>query len=548
MGVAGAAAAAAAGGLLAACGSSGGSTNTTKASSTSSNDKNGKASGTPKPGGTLVVATEAEDNGFNPFIASWDVTGSMYGHALYDTLTAVDANGDIQPYLATSITANADNTQFTFGVRPNIKFHDGTACDAAAIVASIKAAVASPQNGPSLLNVADVSASADGTQVIVKCKEPWTAFPYYLSGTDGTILAPAMLSAKDGGNRNPIGTGAFTFVEWVPNDHLTVKKNPNYWRQGLPYLDQVTFKPIPDHLARENSLKAGDIDIMHTDDEQFAHDFSTNPGKFQYINDLGNTATEHEMHFLMINCAQAPLDDVRVRQALAYATDRNKVIQIANAGITPDSTGPYTKGSKYYAPTGYPSYDPTKAKALIAEYEKDKGPLPTIALTTVTDAKDLQRIQLIAGIWEQNAGIKTQISQVEQSQYIVQALLGNYQVRDWRQFSAADPDENYVWWSTLTASPIGKLALNFARNKDDQIQADLEKGRTAGDSATRVAAYQDIAKRFGQDVPYLWINQTVWSVAAAPNVMNFNGATLPDGKPELGMTAGFINVREIWKA
>lgn len=524
--------------LLAACGSS------TKSGSSgpAPNPNAGISNATPKMGGSLIVATEAEDNGFNPTVASWDVTGLMYGAALFDTLTTVDVNGKIQPYLAQSVTPNGDATEFTITLRPGIKFHDGSALDANAVAQSLVANVKSPQNGPALFNVSDVKPSG-GDTVTVTCKESWPAFPYYLAYQIGTVMSPSMLAEPNAGNLKPIGTGPFIFKEWVPNDHLTVTRNPNYWRQGRPYLDQVTFRPIPDHQSRANALLAGDIDIMHTDDPQDAQTLPNNK-KFVSITDSDNNATEREVHFYMINTLKPPFDDLRVRQALAYATDRNRVHSVIDV-VNPVISSPFSTKSPYYTPVDYPSYDPTKAKQLITAYENDKGPLRNFTLSTVTDAKDLARTTLVQAMWKQ-AGINCQVQQVEQSQYIVQALLGNYDVREWRQFSAADPDENYVWWSSLTAAPIGQLALNFARNKDPQVQAALEKGRTSLNQADRIAAYQEISRRFAADVPYIWLDQTVWLVSAKPTVMNFNNPTLPDGSPALRMTAGFINVGQIW--
>ena len=102
-----------------------------------------------------------------------------------------------------------------------------------------------------------------------------------------------------------------------------------------------------------------------------------------------------------------------------------------------------------------------------------------------------------------------------------------------------DPDADFVWWSSLTAAPIGQLALNFARNKDPQIDAALLKGRTSPDEADRKAAYQSIAKRFGtDDVPYIWLNSTIWQIAFKPKVKGITNWTLPDGSAGVDHTIG----------
>jgi peptide/nickel transport system substrate-binding protein len=502
----------------------------------------GVSTATPKPGGSLIFSNEAEVNGFDPTNSNWDVSGLMYAHTVYDPLMWVDVNGKAVPYLLQSMTPDAANTTWTLTLRPGVVFHDGTPLDAAAVAANIEAEIGSPLVGPALSNLNAVTVK-DPNTVIVTTKTAWPALPYYLAGQAGYIALPSTLGKT--AKRAPVGTGPFVFKEWTPGDHFTATKNPKYWRSGLPYLDSVTYKPIPDHQQRKNALEAGNIDIMHTDDTQTVVDLKGNSAVV-FVDDLANSSGEHEMHFYMINTAKAPLDDVRIRQALAFATDTKTINSTLNNGLTPSSTGPFVPGSPYYTPTGYPEFNLTKAKALVAAYVKDKGPVPVFKLATVTDAKDLEVTQLVQANWAA-AGITVQIAQVEQAQHITNALLGNYDVNDWRQFSASDPDENYVWWSIPTAAPIGKLALNFARNKDPQVQTALDMGRSSLDTATRIQQYEAVSKRFGSDVPYIWINQTVWGVAAKPDVQNFNNHTLPSGGPALRFNAGFIGMADIWR-
>src|SRR5581483_6258395 len=166
---------------------------------------------------------------------------------------------------------------------------------------------------------------------------------------------------------------------------------------------------------RENSVKAGTIDIMHTTDTQSAVDFMHN-SSFQYINDLHNNATQREQGFYMINTAQAPCDDIRVRQAMAYAIDRKKIISLEYNNLPPESTSPFSPGSPYYVDSGYPSYNLAKAQALVKAYQAEKGPI-SIELSTINDAKTLATTQVVQSMF-QAAGITAHIVQVQQSQYI----------------------------------------------------------------------------------------------------------------------------------
>jgi ABC-type transport system substrate-binding protein len=368
---------------------------------------------------------------------------------------------------------------------------------------------------------------------------PWVPFPAYISGQyqSGYIAEPSTLGST--ASNHPIGTGPWVFQQWVPNDHFTATKNPHYWRPGLPYLDQITYKPLVDFQSRENTLKSGGVDIIHSDTLQNYVDLNNN-SSFVTVSDLHSTL-EPDQSFFMINTAVPPLTDVRVRQALAYATDRQKYINTIDNGVPPQSTGPFVSGSSYYAPTGYPSYDLNQAKSLVSQY----GQPINIQLGVTTNPINLQAAQLLQSMWKQ-AGIQSTITQTEQAQFILNALEGKYQVYQWTQFAASDPDINYVWWSTGTAAPVGSLALNFARNKDPQIQQALDAARATADQSVRSTNYQTVAKRFGSDVPYLWIDRSVWIVSAKPNIQNFNGPTFPDGTKGVGLQGGRIWPTQIW--
>ncbi len=502
----------------------------------------GVSSATPKSGGSLTMAVESEVNGFNPRTGRFDPGGIIYARSVFDPLAAYASDGSVRPYLAQSITHNSDYTQWTITLRPNVVFHDGTPCDAAAVKLNLDGLAAAPLTGPALTNMAGTQVTGPLT-VVVSTKEPWVAFPAYLTGQLGFVAAPSMLNSPGGGTDHPVGTGPFVFKEWVPNDHFTATKNPHYWRSGLPYLDQITYHPLPDIQGRDNSLNSGTIDLLHSSDTDTIVAFR-NDNSVQLITDAANHVGEPDNDFIMLNTLAPPLDDVRVRTALAYATDKQTIINTSYNGLTQPSNGPFPPGTPWFADTGYPQYNPSKARDLIQQVQREKGSI-SFELGTTNTPKQLQIVQLIQSMW-QAVGVQTTIAQVEQTQFILNALIGKYHAYTWRQFAGPDPDVNYVWWSIPDAAPIGQSALNFARNKDQQVQQALDTGRTQSDQATRNSAYQTIGKRFGADVPYLWIQRTLWAVAAKNKVMNFNGGTLPDGSQVLPMTGGIIWTTFTW--
>ncbi|MER3453307.1 MAG: hypothetical protein C4344_06680, partial [Acidimicrobiia bacterium] len=453
-----------------------------------------------------------------------------------------DATGKWQPYLAESLTPNADFTTWTIKLRPDIKFHDGEPLNADALVLHFDEMKKSFLTGQAFGPMQKWE-KVDDLTVKVTMATPWSTFPYYLSRQGGFIPAPAQYRAQ-GADRaaKPIGTGPFVFKEWIRDDHLTVVKNPNYWRKGLPYLDEITFRPIPDAQVRLASVRSGEVQLMITSDPQSI---------IAARKDSGIRIREEktdEPGFLMINTAREPLNDVRLRKALVLATDRKMLNDLLGGGIPELATGPWSKGSKWYSPSGWPEKpDYAAARKLVEEYKAEKGLSGPVKIDfeDVPGPTARQGEDLLKTMWEK-AGFSVSIKSVEQTQHINNALLGNYGIVTWRQFGSADPDYDYIWWHSSTAKPIGQLALNFARNTDPQIDAALDAARRTSDDAERKRQYGIVARRFAEDVPYLWGSFTIWGIVSQPKVAGLFDGTTPDGAKLPPIHAGEVLLTQAW--
>ncbi|MFZ0665975.1 MAG: ABC transporter substrate-binding protein [Acidimicrobiales bacterium] len=499
----------------------------------------GVGKGTPVKGGQLTIGTGSEVNGFDPASDDWDTTGITYANCVYDALAALAPDGSVYGYLAESITPNPDYDVWTIQLRPNIVFHNGTALDASAVKANLEAFVASELTGAAFNNVNTISVTSPLT-VSVTTKTPWVAFPYYLTSQVGFMAEPSTLAST--ATNNPIGTGPFVFQSWEPNTHFICTKNPNYWRKGIPYLDTLQFTPIVDPGAREDAIRSGSVNLMQTNFTQNLVDLWDQPG-FTLVNDLGSKF-EPTMDCIMLNCAVAPTNDIRVRQALAYAANPEVIVQEVWNGIPPVATGPFLTNSPYYAPTGFPKFNLKKAQQLVKEVEADTGPI-SFNFDTLPSNQYVRINELVQSMWLK-AGIQCTIQEIQEATLIQNAITGRYQATAWQQFNTPDPDGNYVWWSSKSVQPIGGLSLNMARNSDPALQAALQTGRASTDPQTRIEAYQTVGRRLAADLPYLWSNPAVWTIAAQSHVQNFNGGTFPNGSRKLGMISGVIAPGEIW--
>jgi ABC-type transport system substrate-binding protein len=525
--------------LLAGC-SSGGSTGGTSSATPGVN------TGTPKKGGTAVIGTTAEIDGFYPPNNHWDINGYLYANTIYDPLTAAAADGSIQPYLCETITPNTDYTQWTMTLRPGVHFSDGSPLTADVVKANFDALKASPLTRTALQPVTSTTITGPLT-IVYTCPKPYAALPAALSTQIGYVVGQAMLDAAKSSSTppKPVGTGPFLYGDWQPNDHFTAVRNPHYWRSGYPYLDSITYKPIPDTSQRENTLKTGGVDLIVSNDPNTVNHFKNTAG-YQVVDSLSVNVGEPDMDFIMLNCAAPPTNDLRVRQALAKGLDQAVIRKLFGGGLAAPSNGAFPKGSPYYtADTGYPTYDPAGAKALVARYKASHGSAPSLQLTTTPDPRLIKATTVIQSMW-QDVGFTVTTKSIEQAELISNAITGTFQAYTWEQFSAPDPSINYVWWSTTTVSPVGSIGLNFARNSDPLIEAALLTGRSSTDAATRDAAYQTVDKRLGADLPYLWLGQTVWSEVGDTRIQNFANPVLPNGKAGKPFDNGIFNPVQIW--
>ena len=365
---------------------------------------------------------------------------------------------------------------------PNIKFSNGDPLVADDVVAGWNAHLKSPLTSPAIVGYLKTVTKVDDLTALFTMAGPWVPFPTYLTGQLGFVFSHKMLADPKNAPRNPIGTGPFILKEWVPGNHMIATKNPNYWQEGLPYLDSVELRPIVETQSRESSLKAGTIDLMHSSDVQTIKDLK-NDKSIASITDekvgrRAGRALHHAQHGQAASRRRArpPGACVRDRPQASHRHDRLRHLARLDRPVRQHRLAVPRRHRVTRASTSQ------KAKDLVDEYKADKGVSNvTFELGTTNNGRNLQDMSLMQSMWK-DAGINVTIKQVQQSQYILNALNGAYDAYDWRQFGEPDPDADFVWWYSKTASPIGQLALNFARNKDPLRSTPTSlKGRTSAD-------------------------------------------------------------------
>lgn len=466
--------------------------------------------GTPQPGGTLTVGMYTEARSFDPVIGS-----NLMASAVYDSLLKMDSKGVPQPMLAESMTTPDNGTTWVLKLRPGMTFQDGTPFDADAVIFN----VARQRDEPTALGhlytePIDAMTATDDLTVTFTLKRPTGSFPVsfalpFSSGNLGTIASPAAVQQwGDDYGRHPVGAGPFSFVEWIPNNKITVKRFDGYWDKGKPYLDGIEFRPLSDTDSRYASVANGDIDLDIGGFFSEVSKSSTNPDLMTYYGAGGDG------QFVYFNMTKAPLDDRRVREALIRAIDPNALnaTQYDNAGHL--AVTAFAEGDQYYsqaAADAYPKFDVEKAKQLIADY-KASGGNPDFTYNTGNSPDDHQMGQFMQAQWAA-IGVNVTLQFDDIVTYIGPVVQGTqFGVATW----ISGPYEN-PYPFMLNQFHTGGIN-NYGKYSNPQVDAVLDEARSSTDESVQIAGYQKAQELINADLPVIWLARAAKAAIARPNI------------------------------
>jgi len=364
---------------------------------------------------SITVGLQLEPPHLDPTSAAAGAIDSVLYSNVFEGLTRFMSDGSIVPGLAASWEISDDGLTYTFTLRDGVTFHDGTTMDADDVKFSLDRSLAEDSaNAQKALYTAISSVDAvDPLTVTLTLSEPNGNMLFNLAWGDAVIVAPESIETI---KQTPIGTGAFKFVSWTQGDSIQLEKNPDYW--GTPaVLDSATFKFISDPTAAFAAMMAEDIDAFSGfPAPENLPQFEADP-RFQVL--VGSTEGET---ILSTNNLQAPFDDVRVRQAVAHAIDRQAIIDGAMFGYgTPIGTHFAPHNPAYVDLTGQSAYDPEKSKALLAEAGLEDGFETTLHLPPPSYARRGGEI-IAAQLAE--VGITAEIINVEWAQWLETVFRG----------------------------------------------------------------------------------------------------------------------------
>ena len=458
-----------------------------------------------KDGGDLRAALTGEPDVLDPATSSI-YTGAQVYEGIFSKLIDMAPDGSLVPDLATEWTQN-DPVTWTFKLVTNASFHNGEAFSSADVKYTFDR-ILDPKTASAYAGlyaqIASVAAP-DPATVVFHLKSPFGPFLTNLA-TNGEIVNKKAIESADPA-RNPVGTGPFQFVEWVQGDHITLKKNPNYFKAGLPHLDSVTFKFLPVDQSRIDGLVAGELDWVDAIPLQQVPALKAD-SRFTYV----TSPVAGIPDFIALNTKLAPFDNVKVRQAVALAVNRAAIRDVAYLGTGELGLTEMPTGSAWYDATGLFSTDPdlTKAKALLAEAGYPNG--LKVEYLGLPQYPELLKTGQVLRETLKDIGIDMTINPVDVSVWFDAFVAGKYQITSAYQERTIDPD-NFYSLVLHTGAPV-----NTTGYSNPAVDALIDKAAASADPAERKALYQQVRAMVTADAPLVFAHYETLNYLMNTNV------------------------------
>jgi ABC-type transport system substrate-binding protein len=448
-----------------------------------------------KPGGSLVYGTYGEGAGFDPIKRGL----SYCNTALYDSLLKFDDEGVAQPYMAESMTTD-DNLVWTMTLRDGILFHDDTPLNAEAVIFNIERHK-DPANASANAVLANQIASmkaVDDLTIEFTLATPLSVFPAFFAQANGLgiIISPTAFQASGADyNLHPVGAGPFVFQEWIPDDHLTLTRNDKYWQSGLPYLDELICRPLPDTQTRAQAITNGDTDLT----------YMITAAEIQQAKEVDSLtvleAKANGAEGIILNDNRPPFDDPRMREAFVSLMNLDVIAEVRFAGQK-DLTGAIgliDPSSVYYNPEveeAWPTFnDMDRAKELIEEYRAE-GNDPNFVFK-LPNTPDRRRFGDMMAQFFGDAGLNVENQYLDISEFVTGVL----NTHDFQAAINSYPAFVGIYPQVFNAYHTGGLS-NFGDFSDPKVDALIDTAISTTDPDEAVQAWKDAQLEIAKAIPY----------------------------------------------
>lgn len=488
---------------------------------------------TPRAGGALRYGLTLPVSGIDPHIHASSELGIALSN-VYDTLVVQDDDGAFHPSLAERWEISPDNKTYTFYLRKDVRFHDGTLFNAAAVAATL-ARIADPatksQKAVYLLGPFEGTEQPDEFTVRIRLTDPFAPLLDGLSQVYLGIASPAALAKwGDQYQLHQVGTGPFKFVSYQERQTLVLERNPDYnWapslrgHTGAAYLDRVEFRFYADAATRLPALLAGQADVMGELPTRDAQQVATGSNSQRFR--LHPVALPGQSVQFFMNTSMAPLDDLRVRQALLYLSGRAELVHAVFGEFSPVALGPLTAVTRWSLGSAgdaaaYP-FDREKGRALLADAGwsdtngdgiLDKGGRPLVLKGVLMSWGELPAIGTILQSQWREAGVQLDLEQMAYPAALEAGRAGTHHLVP---FSNAGTDPSLLR-TFFHGDNIG--AFNWSRVNEPAVNDALDTAHAAADPATRGSLYLEVQRRAMEQAWVLPIRDSVNLNAASARV------------------------------
>lgn len=458
----------------------------------------------PRRGGTMTigVASTTVTNGIDPHVILGDNTVWALSQ-IGEGLLHFDANMNIVPWLAHSYSISDDGLVYTFELEQGVRFHNGREMVAEDVKFSLER-ILDPATGSRRrqnLEIIDRVEVIDTYTVAIHLQGAFAPFLANMVGVWAAVI-PAESVNADGSISHPVGTGPFQFVSYDMGDRLVLDRFDGYWREGVPYLDRVVMAPVSDDAARMVALRTGAVDLITSVPPQLLPSLMANTNRgFELLISPGTS-----WRMASMNTTRPPFDDVRVRQAVNLALDREEIMLARTFGFGHVDNQIWDEGSFWRMETEIPQRDLARARELLAEAGHPNGLDITIeARSLYLDDAQLVQSQL------NDAGFRASIVVSDWAALAERMRANNFDLVVSAAGWYADPDGRYARFYT----PNGPANF-YAGGYDNPVVTDLlDQARRLSVPEERRALYQQVFDILQHDVPnpilYFTPNSMAWS-------------------------------------
>jgi peptide/nickel transport system substrate-binding protein len=451
---------------------------------------------------------------------------------IYDTLLQPTNDGKgTKPGLATRYKVSSDGKTFTLTLRSGVKFSDGSSFSAGDVKFSLDRAK-NPENGAwnGLIASIDTVTITNPTTVTLALKYPDPSLPAALATFNTAILPQKQFMASPGAKdedkakvfaEKPIGTGPFMLTDWKKGSSMTLKRNPNYWAKGddgaaLPYLDEINFQIIPDDNTRILKLQSGELDGAEFIPLARVAELQKDPK----LNMQLFPSTEVDSVIMnnrpkLKDGSDNPLSNVKVRQALNYATDKDAIIKLVTFGLAKPSKSFMSSATPLFAAQHGYVYNLEKAKTLLKQAGFDKG-LEVSTMIVSGNADQTAIASALQQMWSQ-VGVKLRIDQLDSASNRAKYRANDFMMRvsKWTD-DIADPSEITGYFAIY--KNVESLHTGF---QNDQLEGIFEQSQREPNRAKRASLYRSIQKIYFDAAPIIFLYEAPYPVALQKYVKGF---------------------------